>query len=59
MWDEACENAFLELKRLTTSPVLVVPERGLGYMVYGDAFWDGLGCVLMQDRLVGCALNYL
>lgn len=38
---------------MTTAPVLVIPERGLGYTIYCDASRDGLGCVLMQtDRVV-------
>ncbi|XP_059639007.1 uncharacterized protein LOC132281309 [Cornus florida] len=48
-WTEACESSFQELKtRLTTTPVLVIPERGLGYVVFCDASRDSLGCVLMQ-----------
>ena len=48
-WSDACERAFQELKkRLTSAPVLIIPERGLGYDVYCDASGDGLGCVLMQ-----------
>ena len=28
-WDDRCEEAFLELKRrLTSSPILIVPDRG-------------------------------
>lgn len=38
VWSEACEKSFQELKtRLTTAPVLIIPERGLGYTVYCDA----------------------
>ncbi|XP_058185964.1 uncharacterized protein LOC131303212 [Rhododendron vialii] len=49
VWSDACEMAFQELKkRLTTAPVLIVPERGVGYSVYYDASKEGLGCVLMQ-----------
>ena len=52
-WDEACEQAFQQLKtRLTTAPVLVIPTRELGYAVYCDASHDGLGCVLMQEGKV-------
>ncbi|XP_059658311.1 uncharacterized mitochondrial protein AtMg00860-like [Cornus florida] len=53
VWNEACDSSFQELKtRLTTAPVLVIPERGLGYVIYCDASRDGLGCVLMQDGRV-------
>ena len=49
VWDDKCELAFEELKkRLTSAPILVVPERGVGYSVYCDASREGLGCVLMQ-----------
>ena len=52
-WDEACERSFAELKtRLTTAPVLIVPERGIGYDVYCDASGEGLGSVLMQQGKV-------
>ena len=48
-WDDLCEKAFQELKkRLTTTPILIVPEQEERYTVYCDASRDGLGCVLMQ-----------
>ena len=47
-WDDRCEEAFQELKRrLTSTPILIVPDRGQGYTVYCDAPSAGLGCVLM------------
>ena len=47
-WNDLCERAFQELKRrLTTTPILIVPEMGHMYTVYCDAFKDGLECVLM------------
>ena len=53
MWSETCEKSFQELKvRLTTAPVLIIPERGSGYAVYCDASREGLGCVLMQEGKV-------
>jgi hypothetical protein len=53
IWDEKCEKNFQELKdKLTTSPVLAVPEPGKDYAVYCDASKHGLGCVLMQERKV-------
>ena len=52
-WDDLCEKAFQELKRrVTTAPILIVPERGQGYMVYCDASRARLGCVLMQSERV-------
>ena len=42
-------------RRLTTDPILIVPDRGQGYTVYYDASRAGLGCVLMQSgRVVAC-----
>ena len=36
-WDDLCEKAFQELKRrLTSSPILIVPEQGQRYTVYFD-----------------------
>ena len=53
VWDDSCERAFQELKsRLTSVPILIVPERGQRYTVYCDASKDGLGCVLMQSGKV-------
>src|SRR3954465_6542004 len=52
-WDEKCEVSFQELKtRLTTAPILAVPQTGKDFTVYYDASKEGLGCVLMQDRKV-------
>ena len=34
-------------RRLSLAPILIVPDRGQGYIVYCDASWVGLGCVLM------------
>ena len=52
-WDDRCEEAFQELKRrLTSAPILIVPDRGKGYTVYCDASRAGLGCVLIQSGRV-------
>ena len=52
-WDDRCEETFQELKRrLTTTPILIVLDRGQGYTVYCDASSAGLGCVLMQSGRV-------
>ena len=49
-WDDLCEEAFQKLKRrLTSAPILIVPDRGQGYTMYCDASRAGLGCVLMQS----------
>ena len=53
VWDDTCEEAFNELKRrLTSAPVLVVPNPEVMYTVYTDASRSGLGCVLMQEGKV-------
>ena len=53
LWDDSCERVFQELKRrLTSTPILIVQERGQRYTVYCDASKDGLGCVLMQSEKV-------
>ena len=52
-WDDRCEEAFQEFKRrLTTTPILIIPDKGQGYTVYYDASRAGLGCVLMQSEKV-------
>jgi hypothetical protein len=52
-WSEKCEESFQELKKkLTTTPILAVPETGKDYTVYCDASKNGLGYVLMQNRKV-------
>ena len=52
-WDNRCEEAFQELKRrLTSAPILIVPDRGQGYTMYCNASRAGLGCVLMQPGRV-------
>ena len=40
-WDDSCKKPFQELKRrLTSAPILIVPERGQRYTVYCDASKD-------------------
>ncbi|WVZ55036.1 hypothetical protein U9M48_005754 [Paspalum notatum var. saurae] len=52
-WTEACERSFQELKkRLTTAPVLVLPDIHRDFVIYCDASRQGLGCVLMQGNKV-------
>ena len=40
------------MRRLTSAPILIVPDGGQGYRVYCDASRAGLGCVLMQSGRV-------
>ena len=52
-WSEACQTAFDELKtRLTTAPVLTLPDRIGEFELYCDASKQGLGCVLHQGGKV-------
>jgi hypothetical protein len=52
-WPESCERSFQELKRrLTTAPVLTLPDIQRDFVVYCDASRHGLRCVLMQDGKV-------
>ena len=52
-WTDQCEANFQDLKtRLTTSPVLIIPDPTGHFEVYSDASKKGLGCVLMQDKRV-------
>ena len=52
-WNDPCEKAFQELKiRLTSTPILIVSERGQRYTMYHDVSKDILGCVLMQSERV-------
>ena len=39
-------------RRLTSDPILIVPDREQGHTVYCDASRAGLGCVSMQSRRV-------
>jgi hypothetical protein len=49
-WSEACQDSFDELrKRLTTAPVLAMPDIHKSFDIYCDASKQGLGCVLMQE----------
>ncbi|WMV45383.1 hypothetical protein MTR67_038768 [Solanum verrucosum] len=49
LWSEACEKSFRELKdRLTTTPILTLVEGSDGFVLYCDASWFDLSCILMQ-----------
>ena len=57
VWSKKCQANFEELKkRLTTAPVLVLPDLNKSFSIYCDASHQGLGCVLIQEgRVVACA----
>ncbi|MCI24449.1 RNA-directed DNA polymerase (Reverse transcriptase), partial [Trifolium medium] len=53
VWNGNCEESFQELKRrLTTAPVLILPDAKESFFVYCDASKMGLGGVLMQKGQV-------
>jgi hypothetical protein len=60
-WTSACESSFQELKkRLTTAPILVMPDMEKPLSIYCDASGQRLGCVLMQDgHVIAYALRQL
>ncbi|CAA0807000.1 Unknown protein, partial [Striga hermonthica] len=36
-------------KRLTSAPVLTIPDPSRSFTIFSDASRQGLGCILMQD----------
>ncbi|KAD4385317.1 hypothetical protein E3N88_25485 [Mikania micrantha] len=49
VWGEDQDKSFNELKtKLTQAPVLTLPDGPNDFVVYSDASYLGLGCVLMQ-----------
>ena len=52
-WTDRCEGSFQILKeKLTSAPVLTLPEGNEGFEVYSVASHQGLGCLLMQHKRV-------
>jgi hypothetical protein len=52
-WTQKGQEAFEALKeKLTTAPVLVLPDVHKPFSVYCDACYTGLGCALMQEGRV-------
>uniref|UniRef100_A0A493TFV0 Reverse transcriptase/retrotransposon-derived protein RNase H-like domain-containing protein n=1 Tax=Anas platyrhynchos platyrhynchos TaxID=8840 RepID=A0A493TFV0_ANAPP len=52
-WNSERESAFHELKtRLTTAPILTLPSGTENFVIFSDASYKGLGCVLMQNGKV-------
>jgi len=53
VWDAKCEKSFQELKkRLTSAPMLILPNPKESFVVYCDASKKDLRGVLMQNRQV-------
>ena len=61
VWSEAYENSFQLLnEKLTTTPVLTLPNRVGKFTMYCDTSRVGLGCALMQNgRVVAYASRQL
>jgi hypothetical protein len=61
IWSDKCQAKFYELKKkLTTAPVLILPDLSKNFSIYCDASRLGLGCVLMQEgRVVAYASRQL
>jgi hypothetical protein len=50
IWSEKCQANFEEIKKkLTTAPVLILPDLSKSFSIYCDASRQGLRCVLMQE----------
>ncbi|XP_075515443.1 uncharacterized protein LOC142550090 [Primulina tabacum] len=53
VWNEACDHSFQELKaKLTSTPVLAIPEEPGDFVVYNDGSKQDLGAVLIQHGKV-------
>jgi hypothetical protein len=54
-WTDECQTSFEELKkRLTSAPVLILPDLTKKFDIYCDASHWELGCILMQEGQVLC-----
>jgi hypothetical protein len=54
-WTAECQASFKELKkRLTSAPVLIIPDLTKKFDIYCNASRQELGCVLMQEGQVVC-----
>ncbi|GJT89758.1 putative reverse transcriptase domain-containing protein [Tanacetum coccineum] len=61
VWGEEQEEAFVTLRRkLCETPILILPDGTKDMVVYYDASYFGLGCVLMQrGKVIAYALRQL
>ena len=60
-WSDDYGKSFAELKnRLSTAPVLTLPDCSDGYVIYCNASRVVIGCVLMQkDKIISYASRKL
>jgi ribonuclease HI len=59
-WTPACQESFETLKKLMTTPILILSDVHKSFSVYCDASYIGLGCVLMQEgRVVAYSSRHL
>jgi hypothetical protein len=57
-WTPECHESFEALeKKLTTTPVLILPDVHKAFSVYYDASYTSLGGVLMQEGRVVAYLS--
>ena len=62
IWDDACQQAFEEIKRyLTQPPVLTAPVSGKPFLIYVRVMDHFLGALLAQNNVQGYeqAIYYL
>ena len=53
LWSPQCQESFTLLKqKLTSTPVLVLPDTSKPFQIFCDTSLHGLGAVLMQERQV-------
>jgi hypothetical protein len=53
VWTPKCEESFQIIKKkLTTAPVLTLPDIHQSFVIFCDASRQGLGCVIMQNEKV-------
>jgi hypothetical protein len=52
VWSNKCQASFEELKkRLTTAPVLVLPDLSKKFSIYCDTSRRDLGCALRKKNM--------
>jgi hypothetical protein len=60
VWTPKCEESFQIIKKkLTTAPVLTLPDIHQDFVIFYDASRQGLGCILMQNEKVSAYASRL